>query len=102
MDLLVQVIIAIIMALISTYVIPALKAYVEGHKNSQLFSIIETAVTAAEQTISGHGEGETKKKNVEEFVQKWAEKKGWTIDEDQLDKLIEECVYLLDQKTKGP
>lgn len=100
MDLLIKIIIAVIMTLISTYVIPALKAYVEAHQNSQLFNVIETAVRAAEQTISGSGEGEAKKKQVEEFVTEWARKKGLNITYEQLDKLIEECVYLLEDKSK--
>lgn len=98
--LIIKVIVAVVMALISRYVIPALKAYVEKHKESQIFDVIETAVRAAEQTITGSGEGAEKKKQVENFVSAWLLKKGIDVDREQLDALIEECVYLLQSKNE--
>lgn len=95
--MIVKVIVAVAATLITTYVVPALKAYVESHKESQLFGVIETAVRAAEQTVTGSGEGAAKKQQVELSVLKWAKEKGIDIDSKQLNQIIEECVYLLNQ-----
>lgn len=97
-----KVIAAVAIALITKYVIPALKTYIEANYDSQLFDFIETAVRAAEQTITESGKGEEKRKQVEEIVTAWANKKGIDFTYAQLDQWIEECVYLLaNQKGKN-
>lgn len=93
--LLVKVIVAVLAALITKYVIPALKSYVEEHKNTEIYGLIETAVRAAEQTIKGSGQGTIKKEQVTELVTKWLQDKGIEISAEQLDQMIEECVYLM-------
>lgn len=49
------------------------------------------AVSAAEQIYVGSGRGEEKKAYVLEFLNS----KGFTVDMDSLDKLIESAVYAL-------
>lgn len=52
---------------------------------------MSVAVTAAEQIYIGSGRGEEKKAYVLEFMNS----KGFTVDMDALDKLIESAVYAL-------
>lgn len=95
MLLVVKVVLAVVAALVTRYVIPALKSYVEKHRNDEIFGLIETAVRAAEQTITGSDKGTIKKEQVTELVTKWLKEKGIEISAEQLDQMIEECVYLM-------
>lgn len=93
--ILMKVVIAVVMAIITRFVVPALKMYIDEHKNSQIYSLIETAVRAAEQTITGSGKGQIKKEQVVDLVTKWLTEKGIHLSAEQLDQMIEECVYLM-------
>lgn len=86
---------AIVMIVVARYVVPAIKSYVERCKNDSVYSLIETAVKAAEQTITGNGLGPVKKAQVKEKVLEWLAEKKINITEDQLDQLIEEAVYTM-------
>lgn len=77
------------------FVIPALKAYVQEHKDSQVWEMVVTAVKAAEQTIRGPGQGQIKKEQVVDYVTKWLQEAGLEISAERLDQLIEECVYAM-------
>lgn len=92
---LLSIVVAVVLAIVTKFVIPALKSYVEEHRNTQIYSLIETAVRAAEQTILGTGQGAVKKEQVVDLVTKWLAEKGITISAEQLDQMIEECVYLM-------
>lgn len=94
-NIVLKVFVVALIAVVAKFVIPVFTAYVEKHKDSQIYSLIETAVRAAEQTIKESGAGEIKKEQVVEFVIKWLNEKNIDLDYDQLDKMIEECVYLL-------
>lgn len=94
-SILLKVVVSIVVALIGKYVVPTLKTYMEKLKNDQIFDIVETAVRAAEQTVIGHGKGDTKKKKVIELAVKRLSEKNINIDSKDLDQFIEECVYLL-------
>ena len=93
--LVLKIVVTVVAALITKYVIPALKSYVEQHRNTEIFDLIATAVRAAEQTITGSGKGSIKKEQVTELVTKWLNEKGIKISAEQLDQMIEECVYLM-------
>ena len=90
-----QVVIAAIVIIAERFVIPALRAYIQGKKTDEIYSMIETAVRAAEQTITDSGSGELKKKQVTTLVTTWLEERNIKISSTQLDQMIEECVYLL-------
>lgn len=90
-----KVVVSVVTVIITGFVVPALKSYIDDRKNSQIYSLIETAVRAAEQTITGSGKGAIKKEQVVELVTKWLQERGLSISEDQLDQLIEESVYLM-------
>lgn len=93
--LVLKVVVVVSVTIITKFVVPALRSYAEQRKNDAVFALIETAVRAAEQTITGSGKGSIKKEQVTEFVTKWLQEKGIQIDAEQLDQMIEECVYLL-------
>ena len=76
---------------ISAYLIPLLKEKLNDSKYNRLLEMVEIAVRAAEQTI--HSEGSVKKDQVIEFVTAWMLEHGIAITQDQLDQLIEACVF---------
>lgn len=90
-----KAVVAIAVTLITTYLIPVLKQIKEDSQNKAIYEAIETAVKAAEQTIKGSGQGTAKKEQVVKRVTTYLNEKGITISEDQLNDLIEESVYLL-------
>ena len=97
-----EAIIALVVAVITAFVIPWLKGKIDADKLEQIKLWVTVAVEAAEQLYNGTGRGEEKKAYVVKFLQE----KGFTIDPDSLDKLIEAAVFNLPEyigliETKG-
>lgn len=90
-----KVVIVVSITLITKFVVPALKNYIEQRQSDLIFNLMSTAVRAAEQTITESGKGSVKKELVTNLVTKWLRQKGIELDPEQLDKMIEECVYLV-------
>lgn len=86
-----EAIIALVVAVITAFVIPWLKGKIDADKLEQIKLWVTVAVKAAEQLYNGTGRGEEKKAYVVKFLQE----KGFTIDPDSLDKLIEAAVFNL-------
>lgn len=86
-----EAIIALVVAVITAFVIPWLKGKIDADKLEQIKLWVTVAVEAAEQLYNGTGRGEEKKAYVAKFLQE----KGFTIDPDSLDKLIEAAVFNL-------
>lgn len=86
-----EAIIALVVAVITAFVIPWLKGKIDADKLGQIKLWVTVAVEAAEQLYNGTGRGEEKKAYVVKFLQE----KGFTIDPDSLDKLIEAAVFNL-------
>lgn len=86
-----EAIIALVVAVITAFVIPWLKGKIDADKLEQIKLWVTVAVEAAEQLYNGTGRGEKKKAYVVKFLQE----KGFTIDPDSLDKLIEAAVFNL-------
>lgn len=86
-----EAIIALVVAVITGFVIPWLKGKIDADKLEQIKLWVTVAVEAAEQLYNGTGRGEEKKAYVVKFLQE----KGFTIDPDSLDKLIEAAVFNL-------
>ena len=86
-----EAIIALVVAVITAFVIPWLKGKIDTDKLEQIKLWVTVAVEAAEQLYNGTGRGEEKKAYVVKFLQE----KGFTIDPDSLDKLIEAAVFNL-------
>lgn len=95
-----KIVVTVATALISAYVIPLLKERLHDAKYQRLLEIVEVAVRAAEQTIKGSGQGAIKKDAVINFVSEWMMLHGIEISKDQLDQLIEACVYQLKLEAK--
>ena len=95
-----KIVVAVATVLISAYVIPLLKVKLADAKYQRLLEMVEIAVRAAEQTIKGSGHGAIKKDEVITFVTKWMVEHGIHITEEQLDNLIEACVWQLKQEIK--
>ena len=86
-----EAIIALVAAVITAFVIPWLKGKIDADKLEKIELWVTVAVEAAEQLYVGSGRGAEKKAYVVQFLQE----KGFTIDPDSLDKLIEAAVFNL-------
>lgn len=86
-----EAIIALVVAVITAFVIPWMKGKIDADKLEKIKLWVTVAVEAAEQLYKGSGRGEEKKAYVVQFLQE----KGFTIDPDSLDKLIEAAVFNL-------
>ena len=86
-----EAIIALVVAVITAFVIPWLKGKIDADKLEQIKLWVTVAVEAAEQLYNGTGRGEEKKAYVVKFLQE----KGFTLDPDSLDKLIEAAAFNL-------
>lgn len=84
-------------ALITAYAVPYLKTLKEDKHYAALVSMVEVAVRAAEQTFRKSGQGAAKREEVMKYVQLWMDKHGMKISYEQLDQLVEACVYQLKQ-----
>lgn len=86
-----EAIIALVVAVITAFVVPWLKGKIDADKLEQIKLWVTVAAEAAEQLYNGTGRGEEKKAYVVKFLQE----KGFTLDPDSLDKLIEAAVFNL-------
>ncbi|MDL2206667.1 phage holin family protein [Eubacteriales bacterium OttesenSCG-928-N13] len=84
-------IIALIAAVISAFVIPYIKSKTDAERLEKINMWVTIAVEAAEQLYTGSGRGAAKKAYVVDFLNS----KGYTLDPDSLDKLIEAAVFNL-------
>ena len=94
---LLKIVISVCAAIITVYAVPYLKTLKEDRRYAQILDMVEVAVRAAEQTIKGAGKGVEKKKEVESIIYAWLMEKGIEITPEQLNNLIECCVYQLKQ-----
>lgn len=87
----VEAIVALVAAIITAFVIPWLKGKIDADKLEEIELWVTVAVEAAEQLYTGSGRGAEKKAYVVEFLNS----KGFKIDAETLDKLIEAAVFNL-------
>ena len=78
-------------ALITAFLIPYIKSKTTTEQQTQIKAWVRIAVSAAEQIYNGPGKGAEKK----EYVQCFLQSKGYKVDFDTLDTLIESEVSLL-------
>lgn len=97
-SLLLKVLIAVIFALITRYLIPYLKTLRDDARWSRLIDMVKVAVEAAEQTI--HEDGTVKKEEVTKFVTEWLKSYGINVTPEEIDKLIESAVYAMNLEKK--
>lgn len=84
-------VITLVIAIVSAVVIPLLKRKLGDEKYSEIQRWVKVAVQAAEQLFSGSGRGEEKL----DYVLKFLESKGFTLDAASLRNLIESAVWEL-------
>ena len=84
-------VIALIAAIITAFVIPWIRSKTTAAQFEKIKMWVTVAVEAAEQLYVGSGRGAEKKAYVVQFLQE----KGFTLDPDSLDKLIEAAVFNL-------
>ena len=85
----ITLVMGIISTLITKYLIPFIKEKISTEQFNRMKKWVEVAVKAAEQTITDKGMGEAKKAEVLKFLNE----KGFTVDFEELDKLIEAAVF---------
>lgn len=83
--------ITLAVAIITAFVIPYLKEKIGAAKYAKTLEWVKVAVKAAEMIYNGVGRGAEKKAYVVEFLHE----KGFTVDADSLDALIESAVLEL-------
>lgn len=87
-----QIIVALIgvlAALITKFVIPYIVSKVSAEKREEIAFWAKLAVEAAEKIFKERGMGAEKKKYVKEFL----ESKGFTLNETEIDVVIESAVH---------
>lgn len=94
---LMRIVISICVTLVTLYVVPFLYQLKEDRRYKGLFDIVDVAVKAAEQTITGSGKGQQKKAEVVAFVSRWLNEHSVSITAEQLSYLIESAVYAMKQ-----
>lgn len=90
----VNAVIALLAAVVSTFLVPWIKGKVEAQKLEKIMDWVTIAVSAAEQIYKESGMGEKKKQYVLDFL----EDKGLTVDINSVDAMIEAAVYGLKEK----
>lgn len=86
-------------ALITIYVVPYLWDLRTNERYSLVVDMVETAVSAAEQTIKASGT--LKKNEVTSFMTKWLNDQNIRMTQEQLDQLIEAAVWQIKHNKEG-
>lgn len=84
----VNAVIALVAAIITAFVIPWIKTKIDAGKLEKYKEWVTIAVKAAEQIYAGTGRGEEKK----EYVLKFLQEKGLTVDFKSIENMIEATV----------
>lgn len=87
----VQAVITLFVAILSCFLIPLLREKLSSDQLATIKKWVQIAVNAAEQLYKGSGRGKEKKA----YVMKFLESKGFKLDTDSLDNLIESSVLAL-------
>lgn len=81
-------VIALAAALATAFLIPWIRSKTTAEQRDELLIWVDIAVAAAEQIFAGSGRGEEKKA----YVLKFLEERGFKVDFESLDMLIEAAV----------
>lgn len=93
----VSAIITLILAVITTFLIPYIKTKIEANKFEKIKSWVKVAVRAAEQIYKGTGRGAEKK----EYVMSFLQSKGLAVDMDSIENMIEAAVLELNKAVEA-
>ena len=86
-------VLTLIFSLITAFLIPYIKTKVSAEQFATIKLWVQVAVQAAEMLYVGSGRGEEKKKYVLDFLNS----KGFTLNTEEIDNLIESAVLELKQ-----
>lgn len=89
--IIIEAVFALIAAVITAVVIPYIKSRTTAQQQAEINAWVRIAVAAAEQIYTGSGRGAEKKA----YVVNWLAEHGVSVDEDELDAMIEAAVYAL-------
>lgn len=89
----IEAVAALIGVIITCVLIPYIKSKTTTEQQKEINAWVKIAVSAAEQLFTGSGRGEEKKA----YVIAWLKERGITVNENELDALIEAAVYELTQ-----
>ncbi|MBD5128431.1 MAG: phage holin [Ruminococcaceae bacterium] len=90
----INAVIALIAAIVSTFLIPWIKSKTTAQQREELVAWVKIAVSAAEQIYKGSGKGADKKQYVLDFLAK----NGFTVDTDSVNAAIEAAVKQLNSE----
>ena len=90
----IEAIAALIVVIITAVLIPYIKSKTTAEQQREINAWDRIAVAAAEQIFTGQGRGQEKKA----YVLAWLKERGLTVDEKELDAIIEAAVYELNQE----
>mgnify|MGYP002855254206 CR=1 FL=1 len=80
---------------ITSFVVPYFKTLKDSKEIELISNTVNMAVQAAEQTITGTGQGQIKKTEVVNIVNEWLKTAGISISSELLDVIIEDAVYAM-------
>lgn len=86
-------VVSLLLAILTAFVIPYIKEKYGVEKIQKIYSVVATAVEAAEMLFKGTGLGEKKKA----YVMQYLTDHGYTIDAETLNIMIESAVLNLRQ-----
>lgn len=89
----IEAVAALIGVVITCILVPFIRSKTTAEQQKEINAWVKIAVSAAEQIFKGSGRGEEKKQH----VIAWLKERGFTVDENELDALIEAAVYELNQ-----
>lgn len=89
----IEAVAALIGVVITCILVPFIRSKTTAEQQKEINAWAKIAVSAAEQIFKGSRRGEEKK----QYVIAWLKERGFTVDENELDALIEAAVYELNQ-----
>lgn len=87
-DIIVSVI-ALLTALVTTFLVPWLKTKLDANKWAKLVNIVGIAVNAAEQLFKGSGRGDEKLT----YVLNYLNSQGYDVNDETIRNVIEDAVF---------
>lgn len=93
----IEAIITLLFAIITTFVIPYIKKKTTNEQLDEILKWVKIAVQAAEMIYAGSGRGSEKKQYVIDYLASM----GYKLDSDEVDNLIESAVLELKHELKG-
>lgn len=79
-------------------VVPYIKNLIKDSQYADILDIVELAVKSAEQIYKQPKQGKAKKADVYKYVTGWLNARGIRLTEEDIDRLIEACVFTMNNE----